>query len=223
MLRGVLSGGTSGTAAFYLPEGLRPRRDTVRLPVALTDRYGYIEIATTGAVTPYTVNLQPGYTLGHVAALWGESYPGDGTYYGWPAGNGAWVAKPAGWAVLSAPAVTGYTREYRISAHYTYLPAGGTTDSNISIRVQDASTAGPSIGPYTPSPIGSNGEYDKVGSWASNTFLDGKDGTGIYPAAIGNWTTATGNYYIEYVRLDVRYVPSTSYFYLDGLNFHTAI
>lgn len=217
-LRGILSGGTSGTAAFYLPEYMRPRRDTVYLPSLFSDGSSYITVATTGAVTPYNLNLRPHYTVPKIAAYWPAFHLNANA--GHAAGNGAYATMPSGWALFDNPSITGYNREYRATVQYQYAPAGGTTDSNLTIRTSGAG----STWFYIPSGAKNvTADYTQQTSWATDTTVDGWVGTSRYLEAMGNWSTAVGNYYIRYFLIHVRYATTTSYFYLDGLNFHPAI
>ncbi len=52
-LTGVASGGTLGAAIFTLPAGYRPTA-TIRIPIAVTAAFGYIEIAASGVVSIFS-------------------------------------------------------------------------------------------------------------------------------------------------------------------------
>lgn len=64
-LRGSVSSGTNGTAAFTLPSGYRPQF-LVTVPVASDGAFGLVTIATSGTVTP-NQGITLGYSLDSVS------------------------------------------------------------------------------------------------------------------------------------------------------------
>lgn len=224
-LRGVLSGGTSGTAAFYLPEYMRPRRDTVRLLAtsAAHGTTGYVEITTAGAVTLYDPNIVPHNSKPSLVTEYACYYNAVGGNYGLQAGNGVYANLPGGWQTLDTPSITGYTRQYRWTFQYYYNPNAATTASTLSLRLTDAGGSSTVI-TNNPTPVATTADKEVQGGWATDTFIDGNNGAACYLEAKGDWTTAVGNMWVRHVRIDMRYVTTTTQaFYLDGLNFHPAI